>query len=315
MEISFTHPIYLWLLIALPFLFLIHFFSLKYVNRKGMTFANFEALKRVTGGKIISHNIPLLVIRTATLFLLIFSAAGTIIWFKGETSDYNYVLALDASGSMLADDFSPNRFEAAKQAAVLFVDTMRAKANIGVVSFSGIAFIEQRLTDNKFKIKQSIQSIRMRSMHGTAIGDALKTAQNMLITDDKPRTIILLTDGRENVASEDELNQLLQDLRDEQVLVHIIGAATEKGGILPGLEMISTLDEDFLITIANATGGTYFRADNNQGLTDAYTSLATSTEAIVPLKLQFPFLTAVFILLFLEWSLINTKYRIIFGIK
>lgn len=309
MEISFTHPIYLWLLFALPFLFLIHFFSLKYVNRKAIVFANFEALKRVTGGRIISYNIPLLVIRTATLFFLVFSAAGTIVWFKGQSSDYNYVLALDASGSMLADDFSPNRFEAAKQAAILFVDTLKAKAQIGVVSFSGIAFIEQRLTETKFDVKQSIENLRMRSMHGTAIGDALKTAENLLLTDEKPRTIILLTDGRENVASEDEIQKLLQSLKNQQVVVHVIGVGTEKGGILPGLEAVSTIDETFLKTIANATSGTYFRADNNNALTQAYSILATSTEALIPLKLQFPFLTVVFALLFIEWALINTKYR------
>jgi hypothetical protein len=49
MEISFTNPLYLWMLLALPFLFLIHFFSIKYIKRKGIEFANFEALKRVTG--------------------------------------------------------------------------------------------------------------------------------------------------------------------------------------------------------------------------------------------------------------------------
>jgi len=309
MEISFTHPIYLWLLLVLPFLFLIHFFSLKYINRKGVSFANFEALKRVTGGRIISYNIPLLVIRTLTLFLLVFSAAGTIIWFKGESSDYNYVLALDASGSMLADDFSPNRFEAAKQAAILFVDTLKAKAKIGVVSFSGIAFIEQRLTDSKAQLRRAIQGIKMRSMHGTAIGDAMKTAENLLVTEEKSRIIILLTDGRENVASDDEMNKLLDELKNEKIIVHIIGIGTEKGGILPGIEAISTLDEDFLMNVANATSGSYFKADNNQALVNAYSNLATSIQALIPIKLQFPFLTAVFALLFLEWALINTKYR------
>jgi len=309
MEISFTHPIYLWLLLALPFLFLIHFFSLKYINRKGISFANFEALKRVTGGRIVSYNIPLLVIRSLTLFLLVFSASGTTLWFKGESSDSNYVLVLDASGSMLADDFTPNRFEAAKQAAVLFVDNLKAQANIGVVSFAGVAFIEHRLSDKKLPVKQAIQNIKMRSMHGTAIGEALKTSENMLLTDEKSRIVILLTDGRENVASEDDMNKLIEELKNQQVVVHTIGIGTQEGGLLPGLDAVSILDENLLKSISNATRGMYFRADNNRALINTYTQLATSTQALVPIKLQFPFLTAVFLLIFGEWALINTKYR------
>ena len=309
MEISFVNPVYLWSLLALPFLFLIHYFSYQYVNKKGIVFANFDALKRVTGGRVISWNIPLLCIRIVILLLLALSAAGTIIWYKGQSSDYNYVLALDASGSMLADDFTPNRFEAAKQAAVLFIDTLKAKAKIGVVSFSGIGFVDYRLSDDKGKLKQIILDLQMRSMHGTAIGDALQTARNMLVLEDKSRSIILLTDGRENVALTEEMNKILEDLKKNQIIVHVIGVGTEKGGMLPGIESISTIDEPFLKTITNTTGGTYFRADSNIALTNAYTSLATSTEAMIPVKLQFPFLTAAIILLFIEWALINTRFR------
>jgi Ca-activated chloride channel family protein len=309
MEISFTHPIYLWLLMALPFLFLIHFFSLRYVRKRGISIANFEALKRVTGGNIISWNIPLLVIRTLTLIFLIFSAAGFTVWLKGISSDYNYVLAIDASGSMLADDFSPNRFEAAKQAALLFVDNLKANAQIGVVSFSGIAFIEQRLTDSKSQAKDAIENIKIKSMHGTAIGEALKTSENMLLSDEKSRMIILMTDGRENVASSEEFNKLLTDLKNEQIVVHTIGVGTDKGGNLPGLDALSTLDKPFLMNISNATSGQFFIADSNQALTNAYTALATTTQTLIPYKLQFPLITIAFILLFSEWALINTKYR------
>jgi Ca-activated chloride channel homolog len=309
MEISFTHPIYLWLLMALPFLFLIHFFSLRYIHKRGISIANFEALKRVTGGNIISWNIPLLVIRTLTLIFLIFSASGTIVWFKGLSSDYNYVLAIDASGSMLADDFNPNRFEAAKQAALLFIDNLKANAQIGVVSFSGVAFIEQRLTDSKTQVKDAIENIKIKSMHGTAIGEALKTSENMLLSDEKSRMIILLTDGRENVASPDEFNKLLTDLKNEQIVVHTIGVGTDKGGNMPGLDALSTIDKPFLMNISNSTSGQFFIADSNQALADAYNTLATSTQTLIPYKLQFPLITLAFILLFSEWALINTKYR------
>ncbi len=311
MEVTFINPIYLWFLVSIPFLILTHFFTLKYVKRRAMRFANFEAISRVTGGQALSKNISLLFIRMFTLLFLILSAAGTILWYKGQSSDYNYVLAIDASGSMLANDIEPNRLEAAKDAAVLFVDNLKSRAKIGVVSFSGVGSVEQKLIEDYTTTKETIRNIQIKTIHGTAIGDALVSSSNLLVTEEKAKLIILLTDGRENIASEEEINKVIDYLKESHITVNTIGVGTTAGGMLPGIEMISTLDEPMLMKIAETTGGKYYRAEKKEDLEGIYKAIATSTEADLPVNLSIPFMLAALALLFLEWGLINTKYRTI----
>lgn len=311
MEVTFINPIYLWFLISIPFLALTHFFTLKYVIRRAMRFANFEAIARVSGGQALSKNFTLLILRMSTLIFLILSAAGTILWYTGQSSDYNYVLTIDASGSMLAEDIQPNRLEAAKDAAVLFVNNLRARARIGVVSFSGVGSIEQNLIEDHEATKETIRSIQIKQIHGTAIGDSLVASSNLLMTEDKAKLIVLLTDGRENIASEEDLLEVIDNLKKEHITVHTVGIGTELGGRLPGIEAISTLDEETLIIIAEETGGKYFKAEDKSELEEIYKAIATSTEAEIPIKLSIPFMLAALALLFFEWGLINTKYRTI----
>lgn len=311
MEVTFTNPIYLWFLVSIPFLVLTHFFTLKYVKRRAMRFANFEALSRVTGGQGLSKNFTLLFIRMFTLLFLILSASGIILWYRGLSSDYNFVLTIDASGSMLADDIEPNRLEAAKDAAVLFVDNLKARARIGVVSFSGVGSVEQKLMEDYSATKETIRNIQIKTIHGTAIGDALVASSNLLITEEKAKLVILLTDGRENIATEEEMKKVIDHLKENHIAVNTIAIGTRLGGKLPGIEMISTLDESMLMNIAEKTNGKYYRAEDKKQLEDIYKAMATSTEADLPVKLSIPFMLIALAFLFLEWGLINTKYRTI----
>ncbi|MBW2984576.1 VWA domain-containing protein [Candidatus Woesearchaeota archaeon] len=310
-EFTFTDPIFLWLLLSIPFLIITHFYSLQYIKRRAMRFANFEALNRVTGGQALSKNIPLLIIRLFTIFFLISAVAGPSLWYLGQSSDYNYVLALDASGSMLADDFKPDRLEAAKSAANQFVDSIKARVKIGIVSFSGIGYVEQLPTEDKSKIKLAIDNIQIKSVHGTAIGEALKASSNLLVGEEKARVIVLLTDGRENVATREELDKIIDFVNYHNIIVHTIGVATEEGGKLPGLEIVSTVDEEMLTHISDSTGGEYYRATTPEELASAYESITKIAKVKVPMRLAMPFMLLAMILLAVEWTLVNTKFRTI----
>lgn len=310
-EITFSDPIFLWLLLSVPFLILTHFYSLQYIKRRAMRFANFEALNRVSGGQSLSKNIPLLIIRLFTILLMVLAVAGPTLWYLGQSSENNYVLALDASGSMLADDFEPNRLEAAKKAANDFVESIEARVKMGIVSFAGVGFTEQFLTDDVSKIQFAINNIQTKSIHGTAIGEALKTSANMLLSEEKSRTIVLLTDGRENVATREEIDKILSFVNYHNIIVHTIGVATEKGGQLPGLEAVSTLDEDMLTHISNSTGGNYYRAQTPGELDAAYEAITNIEKTQVPLRMGMPFMLTALLLLAVEWALVNTKFRTI----
>lgn len=312
MEITFSEPIYLWMILILPLLIVIHFYALKYVKNRAFKFANFEALKRVTGGMILSRNINLLVLRLIVLLFLILSLAGTTIWYEGESNVFDYVLAIDSSGSMLADDLKPNRIEAAKEAATSFIENLKSKSEIGLVSFSGVGLVELPLTDNKNKMKEAIRSIEISSLHGTAVGDALTTSANLLLQSEKSKMIILLTDGRENIASKEEVNKIIEYLSQKQIIVNTVGLGTEEGGTIPGLSSISTVDSSMLSLIANLTGGAYIQSETENEMVNALNSFGSeSTNAKIPIHSRVYFILFALILLFVEWVLVNTKYRTI----
>ena len=117
------------------------------------------------------------------------------------------VMAMDLSGSMLAEDFKPNRLEAAKNVAADFIEG-RKTDRMGLVVFAGEAFTQVPLTiDHQVLLKQlgNLKSGTMRD--GTAIGDGLATAINRIKDSEaKSKVIILLTDGVNNQGSMDPLS-------------------------------------------------------------------------------------------------------------
>ena len=311
MAITFTDPLYLWLFLIMPLFLITHFYPLKYAKRRAVRLANFEAIKRVSGAEKISVNFLILILRSSVIIFLILSAAGMVVWYKGTSSDNNYVIAIDASGSMLADDFKPNRLEAAKNAALLFLSQLNSKAEVGVVSFSGMGEIEQKLTSDMFEVRNSIQNIEFRSIHGTAIGDAIKASLILLTSDGKPRVIILLTDGRENIASPEELSKVVELAKEDKVTIHTIGIGTEEGGEVPGIEMTSTIDDEVLTKLSEITGGEYFRVGSDEKLKEAYQKIASSSESDISVRMRLPLIMAGIFLLFFEWGLLNTKFKTI----
>ncbi len=247
MEITFTNPIYLWFLFAVPLIILFHFLGFRYSRTRAMRFANFETVRRVMGGELLRRNSLMLFIRSLTLILLILSLSGIVLWYSGERSDFDVVLAIDSSGSMLTDDYKPNRLEVAKSAAILFVNSS-IESEIGVVSFSGLPFIEQTLTNDFEKIRTAIKNTRVRPTAGTAIGDAIITSSNVLEGSEKSKIVILLTDGQSNVGV--ALDDAIRYANEKKITVHTIGIGTVFEEVLP-------LDEGSLMEIANKTSGKY----------------------------------------------------------
>ena len=90
---------------------------------------------------------------------------------EGEGVDI--ILCIDVSGSMTAQDFTPNRLEAAKNVAIDFVNK-RLTDRIGIVIFSGESFTQCPLTTDHEVLISAIQNIRNGLLEdGTAIGSGL----------------------------------------------------------------------------------------------------------------------------------------------
>ncbi len=187
-------------------------------------------------------------------------------------------MSMDISGSMLAEDFSPNRLESAKQLAQEFI---RARENdrIAIVAFSGEAYTQCPLTIDHGILENRIKQLKSGLIpDGTALGDGLAVSINRIRQSDaKSKVIILLTDGVNNAGSIDPLTAS-ELAKTYGIRVYTIGVGTT--GLAPypyrtpfGIQYQNVkveIDENLLSRIAKETGGVYFRATSKNKLKDIF---------------------------------------------
>lgn len=241
-----------------------------------------------------------------------------------STEGINIVLALDISGSMLAKDLQPNRFEAAKSVAGEFVSS-RPYDNIGLVVFAGESYTQCPLTTDHAVLLNMINGVEMGLVNdGTAIGSGLATAVNRLKeVKEGSKVVILLTDGTNNSGTIAPVTAA-EIAASFGIRVYTIGVGTMGEALYPiqtylGVEYVSMpveIDEVSLKQIASATGGQYFRATDNNSLHKIYEEIDqlekvklkvesfTQKEELFP-----PYLWAALILLFAALLLRSTLFR------
>ena len=204
-------------------------------------------------------------------------------WQTSETEGTDIVIALDVSTSMLARDFKPDRFEAAKDVASKFISG-RETDNIGIVIFAGESFTLVPMTTDKAVLTNYIQDLKMGMLEdGTAIGDGIATSINRIKNGKaKSKSIILLTDGSNNTGTVAPLTaaSIAQKLG---IRVYTIGVGTNGNALYPvgtnfygKMEYQSlpvVIDENTLKKIASATGGTYFRATDKNTLSNIFAEI------------------------------------------
>ncbi|MBQ9417597.1 MAG: VWA domain-containing protein [Bacteroidales bacterium] len=193
------------------------------------------------------------------------------------------VVAMDISGSMLAEDFRPNRLEAAKRVASDFV-AGRKNDRMGLVVFAGEAFTQVPLTiDHQVLIRQldAVKSGIIRD--GTALGDGLATAINRIKDSEaKSKVIILLTDGVNNQGSVDPMSAAeiasLYGIRLYTIGIGSLGKAPypfhDQFGRTIYQDIDVEIDEPLMRQMASATSeGHYFRATNKKVLEEIFAQI------------------------------------------
>lgn len=275
---------YPWLLL----LFLIYVPVLWWYVKRHKTFSPSLGISSLSAFSRSSGGWKLWVIRTVTL--LQFATMGLLIvalcrpqtnnsMTNSRIEGTDIVLALDISGSMEANDLMPNRFAAAKETAMKFVQN-RPDDNIGLVIFSGEALSIMPLTNDRNALVKAIDNIQMGMLgNGTAIGDGLTSSINRVISGKaKSKSIILLTDGTNN--SGDVAPSTAADIAaGKKVKVYTIGVGTD--GVMQVTDpygMATTtletrIDEDALRQIAERTNGRYFRATDSKMLQDVFAEI------------------------------------------
>ena len=256
-----------------------------------------------------NKNIFLLFLRLAIYTLLVLSVTGTTLWYTGKASNFDFILAIDSSSSMLADDFNNSRLDAAKDAALTFVSSVVGKSSIGVVSFASAVFVDKEPISDKGEITDTIENLDFKESGGTNIGDTLITAANLLAGSENSKVIVLLTDGQSNTGT--PVDAAVNYVKAKEIIVHTIGIGTEEGGKLYGLDIVSKLDEESLRKIASETSGKYFRAESKETLENVYKEIASFTEKRISLDISWILLITALSLLALEWILMHTIYKTI----
>ena len=273
-----------------------------------------------------------LILRIAVFVLLIIILARPQTrnsWNNKSVEGIDIMLAMDVSGSMLAEDLRPNRIEAAKDVAAEFI-AGRPNDNIGLTIFAGEAFTQCPMTTDHASLLNLLQGVRTDIAtsglieDGTAIGMGLANAVSRLKDSKaKSKVVILLTDGSNNRGDISPMTAA-EIAKSLGIRVYTIGVGTNKVAPYPmvvagGVQYVNIpveIDSKTLSEIAAATDGDFYRATNNRELQNIYKEIDKLEKSKLSVKTYSkkydayqPFAMVAILLLLLEIFLRITVFR------
>ncbi|MGM9805141.1 MAG: VWA domain-containing protein [Candidatus Aphodosoma sp.] len=213
-----------------------------------------------------------------SLILVVFALARPQFGSKIETAKTTGIeamIVLDVSNSMMSTDVRPSRLDNAKMLLSKLIDQMH-NDKIGLIVFSGDAYIQLPITTDNVSAKMFLSSITTGSVPvpGTAIGTAIDLAIRSFgeSPDNIGRTIILLTDGENH---EDDAVAAAKLASEKGITVNVVGFGSPQGAPIPvngtmsflkdnnGNVVVTKLNEEMCTQVARAGNGSYVRADNS----------------------------------------------------
>ena len=189
------------------------------------------------------------------------------------------IIAIDLSNSMMAEDIKPNRIERAKQAISKLIDNLKGD-RIGLIVFAGEAYVQLPITTDYSAAKLFLSTVKTDIIptQGTEIAKAINLSiESFDMENTQDKAIVIITDGESHDENAIENAKKANELG---IIVHTLGMGLSKGGPIPiynkygnkigfrknkeGNTIVSKLNEDLLMKIANAGDGTYVRANNSK---------------------------------------------------
>jgi Ca-activated chloride channel family protein len=325
-DVTFAYPGMFYFLAVIPLMILWYW----KMGRKKETSITYSSLKIFEGMPVSwkerLRHIPI-VLRCLAIAFLIIALARPQSFSSGQnvtTEGIDIVLALDISGSMISEDFKPNRVEAAKNVVQKFIEN-RPNDRIGLVVFSHDAFTQCPITIDHSVLLNLLKKIGPGMIpDGTAIGNGIADAVGRL-KDSKARSrvIVLLTDGVNNAGEIDPMTAA-EIAKTYGIRVYAVGVGTQGQAPYPvqtpfGVRyqmMPVEIDEALLRNIAEETGGMYFRAMDNSALKNIYNKIDKLEKSKIEVtsyrsaaELFSDWLNAGLILILLELFLSKTVFR------
>src|SRR5690554_2384017 len=274
----FGNPEYLWLLIALPLLLAVYIY-LNIRKRKDV-----QKMGRLSTLKMMMPELSLK--RSYLKFWLIFGALVAGIFLiarpqfgtKVETVEkegIELVIAIDVSNSMLARDVSPNRLARVKQILSRLID-LRRNDKVALIVFAGEAYVQMPLTSDTQSAKIFLNTIdpELVPIQGTAIGQAISLGMSCFSSDKEiSKAMVIITDGEDH---EGNAAGVAAEAAKAGVMINIVGIGSPDGSPVPvdeysnnfmadneGNVVVSRLNEQVSMEIAESGEGLYIRADNS----------------------------------------------------
>lgn len=282
---TWANPEFFILLLLVPIIAFGYWWYFRTKRLKALTFSDTSDMGNLPGNwrRYFVWTSPILSIVALILIIIALARPQTVNeTIERKTEGIDIVVVLDLSTSMLAEDLRPNRFIAAKNLTSDFIDN-RPNDRIGLVIFRRQSFTLVPPTTDYRLLKDKLQTLEMDiTEDGTAIGMGIATAVNRLRNSTAvSKVIILLTDGENNAGEVDPVTAsdlaLAHDIR-----LYTIGVSTEGTAPYPVDDPVFgkryhpirvDIDERMLTSIAEKTGGRYFRARDTEALANIYTSI------------------------------------------
>ncbi len=300
----FLWPDLLWLLLLVPVLVALYILLQRRRTKYALRYASLSLVRDALGrGPGVRRHVPPVLFFIGVIVLL-FALSRPAAVLMLPSQEGTVILAMDISGSMLAEDLIPTRLDAAKEAARAFIEKQPPDVKVGVVAFSGVASLVQPPTKNREAVQATID--RLKPQEATALGLGILTSLDAVFEDtggilelnpDDPlgllvpapasptvpagsyasAFVILLTDGESN--SGPAPLDVIENAASRGVRIYTVGVGSPEGTTLKlaGRYARVELDEATLRNIAETTGGQYFRADNAAELRNIYETLSTRT--------------------------------------
>ena len=270
----FANPQYLWLLAAIPVLIVLFWIAMRRRRTRLARFGCLDTLEELmpevsTGRVCLKFTLLCLV-----MALLALAAARPQLGSKlreEKARGIEMMLVVDVSNSMLAEDFEPNRLERTKYAIGKLFEGLH-QDRVGLIAFAGEPKVELPITSDYRMARAFARKLDPSAIpaQGTAIGKALEQALLSFSSDgeeDHGRVIVLITDGENH---EDDALAVARRAAEQGIRIYTIGIGTPEGAPIQiggefikdekGEMVVSKLNEQMLMQIAEATGGAYVRA-------------------------------------------------------
>ncbi len=294
----------LWLVLLVPALVAAYVWAQRRRQRYALRYASLSLVREALGrGPGLRRHVPAALLLSSLFFMLVATARPQTT-VTVPVQEGTVILAMDVSGSMLAEDLRPNRMEAAKAAAKAFVSKQGPGVKIGVVAFTGDAQIVQSPTNDKDLVDAAID--RLHPQRATAIGRGILASLDAIFENsegvppsvaalarlagqnagptpqplprgvhDTSASIVLLSDGQNNQFPAPE--QIIDEATSRGIRIYTVGIGSAQGTILriQGRSVRTRLDEEALKRIAEITDAQYFNASNAEDLRQVYENLTT----------------------------------------